>query len=625
MSPFVNPFESSSLAAEKSCACAAEQLYHNSEKHEQTNMRRRRLCLCLLVILTAVVSLSTVVLRPEPFHSLSSSTLQGRQPLGAPSVVKASAKPVAVGNKTLKQHQTHRHRKSGQEEQGPVATPMAYSTAAVGNNMTTYDDIIQSTLDTKHYIFPRTISANSGGGAEGNHVVDIDALSPFHQLCDDVTVPFTSEEAAGRCTTFMAAVMTMASTLDPRSTNTFHLTCAMLHQLIGPGRQPVCDEAQAAAVTVEPMQQKFEQRTIKFKVSIHIDHPKGATANKKPDGNDDAGRGVASPLSTSWILKVPQVLFPIEPFAEVAAYHIDRKVKINRIPPTQLVALPIAWIRQVSLSRTERKMPMVQEFLVASDVKSFDEWIDKDFVHFLQSESSGKYVANKTHAWCSVQLFMREVQPILYSTLRVPYSKSNPGWHRWFDVAFSEYPVPVGSLLALSELAVFDFIIRNNDRSPNKNNFIVGACKKCWPRRPSGTVPTLIHLDHGMSFYGPSTHTVHNPLSKSKEKLKFCIFYKPMVTTLRAMSAQLLRHNLTTSSSSVDMDETLRSAFADVKGSAAQKLSDVWQQHLSLGMPRPAVRAIGESKLECGSQVVKVLARVETCIRLFNESAVLRP
>jgi hypothetical protein len=574
---------------------------------------RRRAIYWLVGCLTVLVSLSLLLLRPQPYHALDNrgavirAQLQRRhfgamrQPCeGCSSFLSSmasdfSSAPAKRGRRGGGKHPRFRptqvnHGNNSREGLLDAANlhesdklPKELVVGGVSAIDVTYDDIFRRTIDEKHYVL-----GDSGSDARG----PADALSPFQTLCDDVAVPFDSDSATERCIAFMKAVMQHVASLDANATNSFSVPCSVL--TLYSVSFPACDDpsAEGATLTIEPMKQQFEQRTIKFKATLRL--------SSATEGSDPSATAPAA-----WIVKVPQVLFPIEPFAEVAAHHFDRKLGINRVPPTGLVAVPIAWIRSVSLTRSEKKMSMVHEFLVASNVATYDEWIEKDFVAFLRHDEGGRYVADKnaTLAWCSVQLFMREVQPILSSTLRVPYSKQNPGWHRWFDVQFSEYPVPLGPLLALSELSVFDFIIRNNDRSPNKNNFIVGACKKCWPRRPSGTVPTLVHLDHGMSFYGPNSHTVHNPLSKSKEKLKFCIFYRPLVERLRRIGNMLLQGNSTT----------------------VRTMEDAWERYLSANISAPVVTAIGSSKLSCGSQVVKVLARVDTCVRLFNESAVLRP
>lgn len=543
--------------------------------------KSNRLIFLAMILLLALVSLSAILFRPQPFHSL----VEEPKPHSPKNRIRKKARD-SLDNAThgdLSKHpDTNNHRGKKPHKS---AAPTAGQT--VNNRLehaATFDDIFATTLDPKVFTYESS-NVSLGSALE-------QAANWTRFICDDVRVPFVNLNDE-RCTSFLVDVTSRVSSMHQQASNNVAINISDT-DFFRSNAHAVSVFNDVAVVNIEPMQQKFEQRTIKFKLTMHFEAKNSQT---------DRSANIAAGLFISWILKVPQVLFPIEPFAEVAAFHFDRRLVINRVPPSALVPLSIVWVRNISTMRTEKTMHMVKEFLAASSVTSYDEWIEKDFVQFLRTESSGKYVDKNKNALCSVQLFMREVMPILGSSLTVPYSKQNPGWHRWFDVNFAEYPVAIGPLLALSELSVFDFIIRNNDRSPNKNNFIVGTCKKCVPRRPSGTVPTLVHLDHGMSFYGPGSHTVHNPLSKSKEKLKFCIFYRPQVEQLRKLQA----------------------AF-DGTASSADGVATQWQRYLMQGLSALVLRAIGESKLlDCGSQVVKVLKRVETCIELFNESAVLRP
>jgi hypothetical protein len=150
-------------------------------------------------------------------------------------------------------------------------------------------------------------------------------------------------------------------------------------------------------------------------------------------------------------------------------------------------------------------------------------------------------VGNGTHNWASIQLRLLEVRPSLDTMLQLPYSKRNPGWHRWLSPEFTDLELTEPAVLALSQLAMFDFITANDDRSPNKNSFVVGGCKACAGhlRRPSGMHPTFVHLDQGMSLFENVPLLSHNPIGKTPKKVKFCIFYKPLIRTIRDV---LLHH-----------------------------------------------------------------------------------
>lgn len=428
----------------------------------------------------------------------------------------------------------------------------------------TYDDITRHEIDASKYTYARDADLD-----EQKH------LPP--RFCDDATIPFVGADDE-RCTRFLTALLNALTTAAEGANESVMIT------------YPNDGDRVCALIDVQPMEQHFEQRTVKFKMIATY-----TLCGKK------GRRTVAA------VIKVPQMLFQVEPFSEVAAFAVDRALKINRIPPTALVDLPVSWFERVVSGRRKHEINMVPEFLRASGVASYDEWIRHDFVNFVRSakrgrspDSGGKHASNdymkdSENVYASVQLFMREVQPLLSSVLKVPYSKQSPGWHRWFNPDNHVYDGHLqGALLALSELAVFDFLTMNNDRSPNKNNFVAGGCAKCRPiadRRPSGSVPTFVHLDQGMAFYGPS-HLIHNPLGKPPPKVTFCIFYRPLVEELRRVHA-----------------------------------ADDWAGRVLARLPSPVLNIIGEDKLVGGvkKQMGKVLGRVDTCLTQYPENVVLRP
>lgn len=339
---------------------------------------------------------------------------------------------------------------------------------------------------------------------------------------------------------------------------------------------------------LKPLKQKFEQRTIKYKLTL----------------------AAPGPLTTiKALIKVPQVLFPLEPFSETTCYALDRALGIGRIPPTVLVAMPIQPLIDAASSVEEEYNDMVPEFLDDKHPANFTLWVMTDFVEFVTklrpvTDEHGRerrqYMLNRTHVYVSVQLFMAEVFPLLSSVLRVPYSRKDPGWHRWFSLALplNNYTGPRSSRLALSELAMFDYITLNNDRSPNKNNFVAGGCRKAnhcrdW-RRPSGLVPSFLHLDQGMAFYGFIRE--HNPIAKKKNSTVFCFFYAPLVRRLQCLHEK-------------------------VAGSS----SEGWESFfLSLLSPSLAINMGRDKIAESARQVPRLLKRVQECINAHNATTVLQ-
>lgn len=517
-------------------------------------------------------------------------------------------------------HNKHRGGKAGNNKRGgsrnssthdaatlppntAASTPLSTSDSTAATTLRTYDDLIRRDTDPKFYVYNMT--------SENGHAGDLSPFSPM-LVCDDVHVPFVPSHDA-RCEEFLAAVSSAASLSQDLpvvvnvSVPSWNAPNRLMHHF-------------RVNVSFEPVVPKFEQRTIKFRFlivvlsewleHIAVNSTSHLVAPPPPLALPPRREYVDDSYAIRCMVKVPQVLFPLEPFAEVAAYQLDRKLRIHRVPPTTFVALSIDWIKLQSIKRAEQDVKMVPEFLEASRVTNYDEWIDKDFVAFVRNvkvstkhddddaRRHSRFTLNTTHVWCSLQLFLREVQPLLYTPLRVPYSKQHPGWHRWFDVEFNEYPVSPGPLLALSQMVIFDCIIMNNDRSPNKNNFAVGGCKKCTDRRPSGLPPTVVHLDHGMSFYGKDALIPHNPIGKTPKKVRFCIFYAPLMRFLLRLDASFGGNNKESS----------------------------WRAFMYDGIHPVAANVIGHDKIrDTGSMVVKVLNRLRYCIQQYNETAVLRP
>ena len=274
---------------------------------------------------------------------------------------------------------------------------------------------------------------------------------------------------------------------------------------------------------LKPLPQKFDERTIKFTVNF-----------KSIDG--------ASPLAS--VLKVPQKLFQNEAFSETASYHADRVLQINRIPPTGWVCIPTTMIH-AAVDKYGPTLETVDEFLKESRAKNYGDWVDIDLFRFAKDTG---LVRTKDGVECigaSIQLFMADVHHLLDSHLKIPYIPHNASWMRHFD--FNEKDGPdfqterwAVSMVHLAEISMFDFIIGNPDRSPNKNNFVVGGCKRYCPksyRLHHPGHPTYIHLDQGMGFYGsPSNNAItkartHAKLGKGKNEM--CLFRAPLANRVK--------------------------------------------------------------------------------------------
>ena len=466
----------------------------------------------------------------------------------------------------------------------------------------TFDDMIEDTMSTEHY----------------RHNLPLAPETRPLRPCDPNSAPFADSTAHRRCVAFLRNVLGAAFAVASAGgythhTDEFEVKLAPEYRWVlrqepskgddggseggsSPSETTTSGSAAGAGsdgneerdsdddtlfyVSLAPLLPKFEQRTIKYRCSIW-------------------NRQRTAVLGA--IIKVPQMLFPREPFSEVMAHRLDRLLGINRVPPMALLVADVGVLQNISTHRATRHVPMDPEFLQESRVTSYDEWIARDLVSFVRNNKGVHYVApNRTHVHITAQLFMNEVRPLLESQLIVPYSKKNPGWHRWFIPGWAEMPINNASLYGLSELAIFDFITMNSDRSPNKNNFAIGGCKRCGPerRRPSGLAPTLLHLDQGMALWGSGHILSHSPIGKQRDKVKFCIFYKPLMAAIY----QRLR---------ADGDNLDRT-----------------RQWFLRGAHPAAVRALGKGLLgEVAEQMWRVLRRLLVCLKDegFSMEDVLRP
>eukprot|EP00754_Rhynchopus_humris_P045502 Rhum_TRINITY_DN4965_c0_g1::Rhum_TRINITY_DN4965_c0_g1_i1::g.16189::m.16189/K20825/FAM20B; glycosaminoglycan xylosylkinase len=316
---------------------------------------------------------------------------------------------------------------------------------------------------------------------------------------------------------------------------------------------------------VHPLKQKFDSRTIKFKVSFKH-----------------------APLAA--MVKVPQRSFPGEPQSEVGAFHADRVVGVNRVPPTAWAHVPVHTFMAAAKAEGGH-MKLVAQFARDSglaDTASFYEWCDKDFKQFV--EHKGLVADGKVGV--SVQLFVADVRRLLTSALSIPYKAHDGSWARWLDPRHPFNESIRTSMYHISELVTFDYVLGNTDRSPNKNNFVVGACQghKCHgdPKGfgPHPGHPDFIHLDNGMCFYQPQ----RNPINGKQWTM--CVYQKKIVANLRALAA------------------------AEGEGTFSAQMKK--------RLPRDVWKGIGGPKMRaCEDRTKELLAKVDACLQTYDEDIVL--
>eukprot|EP01062_Namystynia_karyoxenos_P053257 TRINITY_DN4305_c1_g1_i1.p1 TRINITY_DN4305_c1_g1~~TRINITY_DN4305_c1_g1_i1.p1 ORF type:complete len:816 (+),score=264.68 TRINITY_DN4305_c1_g1_i1:109-2448(+) len=270
---------------------------------------------------------------------------------------------------------------------------------------------------------------------------------------------------------------------------------------------------------LRPMTQKFDERTVKFKVRFRH-----------------------KPLRA--IIKVPQRLFPYEPTSEVGSFHADRVMQINRVPPTAWAQVPVETLKK-AVHEHAKEVGLVDRFAREAHVKDFEAWVDEEFFSF----SRERGLLEGDTIGVSVQLFIADVRPLLGSDLSIPWTPHDPGWQRTLDPGDVGFGAKhAAAYIRQAELAMYDFVLGNGDRSPNKNNFVVGACRhrrhleECGndpeenPRHPGP--PNFLTLDNGMTFMYRLTPDRSpdgpNPLLSPK----FCTFYRPLLQRLHALRSK---------------------------------------------------------------------------------------
>ncbi|EAN94244.1 hypothetical protein C3747_4g765 [Trypanosoma cruzi] len=285
-----------------------------------------------------------------------------------------------------------------------------------------------------------------------------------------------------------------------------------------------------------PIAQTKDQRTIKFSIVFN------------PIWVADGGF-IEQPLET--IIKVPQRPFPLEAVGEVATFHADRLLLTYRVPPTGWACLPISMIED-SVAKYKDVVETNEEFFRMSGVNNYNEWVKKDLFDYVREKRYLERSVNGDECiGVSIQLKIADVGHFLSSVMRIPYEPHNDSWHAFFDLnnIAGERVIDFirkrnyAGVLHLATLSMFDYFVGNMDRSPNKNNFVVGGThigsneNDIFMLHPNH--PTFVYLDHGMTFYYRRPR--RNPLTKSYGAFKrnkpgtFCLFHGPLLRRIREL------------------------------------------------------------------------------------------
>lgn len=243
------------------------------------------------------------------------------------------------------------------------------------------------------------------------------------------------------------------------------------------------------------------------------------------------------------IAKVPQSLFPLEPYAEYAAFEIDRLLRLHMVPPTTWIFVPLSRLETAavtSLNVRGAEGGMVAQRASAQsggagDVHEYSRWVGKEVFMYAQSHNllAMDPVDGRTVLGCSVQLWLQGVTPQHRTPLRFDdsynqlLSASSARRHAAGTLLSEPFvknilrlPAQVRNVDAvlryLSDTYVFDSILGNDDRGSIKNSNAVKVVASDFTTVLGNvTFPAslgaiadghlLVHLDQGKSFYTEQT------------------------------------------------------------------------------------------------------------------------
>eukprot|EP01063_Lacrimia_lanifica_P036367 TRINITY_DN7190_c0_g1_i1.p1 TRINITY_DN7190_c0_g1~~TRINITY_DN7190_c0_g1_i1.p1 ORF type:complete len:451 (+),score=143.11 TRINITY_DN7190_c0_g1_i1:80-1432(+) len=344
--------------------------------------------------------------------------------------------------------------------------------------------------------------------------------------------------------------------------------CDVFHVPFNPALDEKCIEYMSNAEnwrSIEVVKQTNDARTLKFTLAM-----------KEP--------------LLKVLAKLPQKGFAREPAGEVAGYHMDRMLGVNRIPPVAHVFAPMALFVE-ALREMDRSGAKVIPKYVGDGVNNYEEWGTRE-LSFAKKRGLEIGAPEGQEIPISFVPMVADVHKLLKSELRIPYIPHNASWMRHLDPRhhFEEEYRP--SFLYLMEVSVFDYVIGNRDRSPNKNSFVVGGGDGSKgdgsnvPAHPGH--PTFIWLDNGMAFGVPDRNPIMN-----EEWGHMCIFPKWLVGRIHKLRAP--------------------GAFRDgMKKTVKAKEPEIWKQFTKGDFENAEAR------------IQALLARVQECLGSFPEKVVLQ-
>ena len=207
--------------------------------------------------------------------------------------------------------------------------------------------------------------------------------------------------------------------------------------------------------------------------------------------------------NVSAVMKVSQKKFVLEPASEVMAWHADRLLGFQRVPPVAWVPFPLRYLQAAAGDMDAFYCHWFKLFTV--------DYAPAHAVHW--RAANGVVLVN-----VSLQLWMFDVHDADETALNPPGN-----WRRYLEIRGSDgdadgaamvraAPAEVNtSIVELSDVAVFDYVIGNTDRWFGHNSFAFGGCEvagkkvaRCGRDTLSRHVKgpaSYAYIDQGSSFY----------------------------------------------------------------------------------------------------------------------------
>eukprot|EP00759_Apiculatamorpha_spiralis_P027821 PhF_6_TR30533/c0_g1_i1/m.44786 len=230
-------------------------------------------------------------------------------------------------------------------------------------------------------------------------------------------------------------------------------------------------------------------------------------------------------LNLQAIMKVPQKKFYYEPGSEVLAFHTDRALALNRVPPTAWVMFPIDWLKAAAALHDAFYCRWLLQFVF-------------EYQHVRPLIKDGSYLGISLQIWMFDVHYAEEtiLQPI-HNVQSYFHARMT---HKWANFSTMKNR----TIWEMSNMYIFDFIIGNTDRGMGHNLFVFGGCDPTKADTPcpdaahtQKATPRIAMIDQGSSFYHRDAPK-KNPYNKKTHAL--CRFERTMAEKLLELKGKTL-------------------------------------------------------------------------------------